>query len=89
MPFNITFMGHKLSKAWVQHAGYIAFQDDVKFSIYDDWPHPNWPQVDDPIFLAPFYCRIELNNDIYLTGELQTDFYKDDNYGRVMYRLVE
>jgi hypothetical protein len=81
-------MGHTLNTVHVHHAGYIAFQPNVKFSINNDWPHPQWPTIDDPMFIAPFYCRIELNNDIYATGEVETDFYKDDNYGRVMYRSV-
>jgi hypothetical protein len=82
-------MGHKLNTVYVHHAGYIAFQPNVKFSINYDWPHPQWPSIDDPMFIAPFYCRIELYNDIYATGEVETDFYKDDNYGRVMYRYVQ
>ncbi len=87
LPFNLTFMGHRFNTVWVHHAGYITFLPDTKFSINDEWPHPQWPTIDDPIFIAPFYCRIELNNDIYATGELETDFYKDDDYGHVMYRL--
>ena len=89
LPFSISFMGHRINTVYVHHAGYIAFQPNVKFSIKDDWPHPQWPSIDDPMFIAPFYCRIELYNDIYATGEVQTDFYKDDNYGRVMYRYVK
>lgn len=86
LPFNISFMGHKVDEIHVHHAGYIAFQPNAKFSINNEWPHPQWPQIDDPMFIAPYYCRVELFNDIYATGEVEVDFYKDDNYGRVMYR---
>ena len=86
LPFNISFMGHKYDQIWIQHAGFISFQPEAKFTLNDDWPHPNYPHVDDPIFIAPFYCRVELINDRYLTGQPELDFYRDDNYGRVMYR---
>jgi hypothetical protein len=82
-------MGHRFNTVWIHHAGFITFLPDTKFSINDEWPHPQWPTIDDPIFIAPFYCRIELNNDIYATGELETDFYKDDDYGHVMYRYIQ
>lgn len=81
-------MGHIYDQIWVQHAGFLAFQNETRFTINNDWPHPNYPHVDDPIFIAPFYCRIELLNDRYLTGEPELDFYQDYDYGRVMYRYV-
>lgn len=86
LPFGISFMGHKFNQIWVHHAGFLAFQPEAKFTLNDDWPHPNYPHIDDPIFISPFYSRIELANDRYLTGEPELDFYRDDNYGRVMYR---
>jgi hypothetical protein len=89
LPFNISFMGHKFSQIWVQHAGFLSFQPDARFYLNNEWPHPNYPSIDDPIFIAPFYARIELANDRFLTGELETEFFKDDDYGRVMYRYVK
>lgn len=88
LPFNVSFMGHKFDQIWVHHAGFLAFQPEAKFTMTDSWPHPNYPSYDDPIFLAPFYCRIELNNDRYQTGMPELDFYRDNDYGRVMYRFV-
>lgn len=82
-------MGHKYSQIWVQHAGFLSFQPEARFSLTDIWPHPNYPGYDDPIFIAPFYCRIELANDRFMTGEPELEFFNDDNYGRVMYRLVK
>ena len=89
LPFNISFMGHRFDSIWVQHAGFLSFQPYARFSLNDEWPHPNYPHYDDPIFIAPFYARIELMNDRYLTGEAELDFYRDDLYGRVMYRYVK
>ena len=79
-------MGHKFSQIWIQHAGFLSFQPEARFSLTDIWPHPNYPGYDDPIFIAPFYCRIELANDRFMTGEPELEFFNDDNYGRVMYR---
>ena len=78
-------MGHRLNTVYVHYAGYIAFKPNVKYPKSYDWPHPQWPSIDDPMFTAPFYCRIELYIDIYATGEVETDSYKDGNNGRVMY----
>ncbi len=89
LPFNISFMGHKFQQIWVQHAGFLSFQEAARFMLNDEWPHPNYPGMDDPMFIAPFYCRIELANDRFLTGEQELEFFKDDNYGRVMYRYVQ
>jgi hypothetical protein len=82
-------MGHIYNQIWVNHAGFLTFQPEARFTLNDEWPHPSWPAYDDPIFIAPFMCRIELTNDRYLTGEPELDFYRDDNYGRVMYRYVQ
>lgn len=81
-------MGHIYNQILVQHAGFLTFQPEARFTLNQEWPHPNWPSIDDPIFIAPFLCRIELANDRYLTGELELDFYREDDYGRVMYRYV-
>ncbi len=74
-------MGHKFNQIWVHHAGFLSFQPEAKFTLNDDWPHPNYPGIDDPIFISPYYSRIELANDRYATGEPELDFFKDDNYG--------
>ena len=81
-------MGHKFDQIWVQHAGFLSFQPTARFMLNDEWPQPNYPGMDDPIFIAPFYSRIELANDRFITGEQELEFFKDDNYGRVMYRYV-
>lgn len=82
-------MGHKFNQIWVQHAGFLSFQPTARFMLNDEWPQPNYPGMDDPIFIAPFYSRIELANDRFVTGEQELEFFKDDNYGRVMYRYIE
>ena len=88
LPFNISFMGHKFNQIMVQHAGFLTFQPMARF-MPTEWPQPNYPSMDDPMFIAPFYCRIELANDRFLTGEQELEFFKDDNYGRVMYRYIQ
>ena len=81
-------MGHQYSQIWIHHAGFLSFQPTARFMLNDVWPQPNYPGMDDPIFIAPFYCRIELANDRFRTGEQELEFFRDDNYGRVLYRSV-
>ena len=60
--FKLTFMGHQFDYAYVNQHGLISFQDSFygQTMSQEDWPHPKYPYVDDPVFIAPFYAQTDL-----------------------------
>ena len=81
--FNLTFMGHKFDKAWVNQHGIITFQESFigQTLSQEDWPQPKYPYVDDPVFIAPFYAQTDLVSD-------KTEDLTDTKYGRILYKVI-
>jgi len=81
--FNISFMGHRFDKAYVNQHGIISFQDSFYGTtlMTDDWPQPKYPYVDDPVFIAPLYAQTDLAGD-KIEDTIST------KYGRVLYKVM-
>lgn len=82
--FNITVMGHKFDKVWVNQNGYVSFQESFYGAAVPnhDWPQPFYPYHDDPVFIAPFYAQTDLLGD-KVEDVLATQ------YGRVLYKVLQ
>lgn len=81
--YNLKFMGHRFDKAWVNQHGFISFQESFlgQTLSHEDWPHPMYPYVDDPVFVSPFYAQTDLAGD-KLEDVIET------KYGRVLYKVI-
>lgn len=81
--YDLKFMGHRFNKVWINQHGFISFQESFygQTLSHEDWPHPMYPYVDDPIFIAPFYAQTDLVGD-KLEDVLET------KYGRVLYKVI-
>jgi len=81
--FKLTFMGHQFDYAYVNQHGVISFQDSFfgQTMSQDDWPHPKYPYVDDPVFIAPFYAQTDLAGD-------KIDDVISTQYGRVLFKVI-
>lgn len=81
--FNLTLMGHKFERAWVNQHGLISFQESFlgQTLSQEDWPHPKYPYVDDPVFIAPFYAQTDLAGD-------KTEDLTETRYGRILYKVI-
>jgi hypothetical protein len=82
--FNLTMMGHRFDKAWVNQHGIITFQESFlgQTLSQEDWPHPKYPYVDDPVFIAPLYAQTDLAGD-------KIEDLTSTKYGRVLYKVIE
>ena len=81
--FNVSFMGHQYDKAWVNQHGLISFQESFlgQTLSQEDWPHPKYPYVDDPVFIAPLYAQTDLAGD-------KIEDLTSTKYGRVLYKTI-
>jgi hypothetical protein len=81
--FNLTFMGHQFNHAFVNQHGIISFQETFlgQTISQEDWPHPKYPYVDDPVFIAPFFAQTDLAGD-------KIDDLTSTKYGRVLYKVL-
>jgi hypothetical protein len=81
--FNITFMGHRFDKVWINQHGLISFQESFygQTMSNEDWPQPKYPYVDDPVFIAPFYAQTDLAGD-------KLEDLTDTMHGRVLYKVI-
>ncbi len=81
--FNLSFMGHRFDKAWINQHGIISFQESFygQTLSQEDWPQPNYPYVDDPVFIAPFYAQTDLSRD-------KIEDVVSIKYGRVLYKVI-
>ena len=81
--FNLSFMGHKFDKAWVNQHGIITFQETFigQTLPQEDWPQPKYPYVDDPVFIAPFYAQTDLVGD-------KIEDLTSTQYGRILYKVI-
>ena len=81
--FNLTFMGHRFEKAWVNQHGLVSFQESFlgQTLSQEDWPHPKYPYVDDPVFIAPLYAQTDLAGD-------KIDDLTSTKYGRILYKVI-
>jgi hypothetical protein len=81
--FNLTFMGHRFDKAWINQHGIISFQESFlgQTLSQEDWPHPKYPYVDDPVFIAPLYAQTDLAGD-------KIEDLTSTKYGRVLYKVM-
>ena len=81
--FNITFMGHKFDKAWINQHGLISFQESFYGTTLsqEDWPQPKYPYVDDPVFIAPMYAQTDLAGD-------KIEDIISTKYGRILYKVM-
>lgn len=82
--FNLTFMGHKFDKAWVNQHGFISFQESFlgQTLSHDDWPQPKYPYVDDPVFIAPLYAQTDLVGD-------KIEDLTETKYGRILFKVIK
>ena len=82
--FNLTFMGHRFDKAWINQHGLISFQESFlgQTLSQEDWPQPKYPYVDDPVFIAPFYAQTDLAGD-------KIEDLTSTKYGRVLYKVIK
>lgn len=82
--FNLTLMGHKFEKAWINQHGLISFQESFlgQTLSQEDWPHPKYPYVDDPVFIAPLYAQNDLAGD-------KIEDLTETKYGRVLYKVIK
>ena len=82
--FNLTFMGHRFDKLWVNQHGLISFQESFlgQTLSQEDWPQPKYPYVDDPVFIAPFYAQTDLAGD-------KIEDLTETRYGRVLYKVIQ
>lgn len=81
--FYVKILGNRFDHIWVHQHGFISFQESF-YGIslpHEDWPHPMYPYVDDPVMLAPFYAPTDLAGD-------KTEDVITDNYGRVLYKVI-
>jgi hypothetical protein len=81
--FNVSYMGHKFDKAWVNQHGLISFQESFlgQTLSQEEWPHPKYPYVDDPVFIAPLYAQTDLAGD-------KIEDLTSTKYGRVLYKVM-
>jgi hypothetical protein len=81
--FNMTIMGHKFDRAWINQHGFISFQESYYGAAVsnNDWPHPFYPYHDDPVFVAPFYAQTDLLGD-------KVEDVLSTKYGRVLYKVM-
>jgi hypothetical protein len=82
--YNLTFMGHRFDKAWINQHGLISFQESFlgQTLSQEDWPQPKYPYVDDPVFIAPFYAQTDLAGD-------KIEDLTETRYGRVLYKVIK
>ena len=82
--FNLTFMGHKFDKAWINQHGLISFQESFLGHTLsqEDWPQPKYPYVDDPVFIAPLYAQNDLAGD-------KIEDLTETKYGRILYKVIK
>lgn len=82
--FNLTIMGHMFDKAWINQHGIISFQESFlgQTLSQEDWPHPKYPYVDDPVFIAPLYAQTDLAGD-------KIEDLTETKYGRILYKVIK
>jgi len=81
--FKLTFMGHQFDYAYVNQHGIISFQESYygQTISQEDWPHPKYPYVDDPVFIAPFFAQTDLGGD-------KIDDVTSTQYGRILFKVI-
>jgi hypothetical protein len=81
--YDVKFMGHRFNKAWVNQHGFISFQESFlgQTLSHEDWPHPMYPYVDDPVFIAPFMAQTDLVGD-------KIEDLTSTKYGRILYKVI-